>query len=283
MKRISNPKALGLHEIIEDPSSDKIYMVIPYCEDGQILEFNSEKEEFTYNESLLDEERKPKMSEILKIAKELMEGLYLLHEHDNVAHRDIKPDNILLSSKKPFIGDFGKSFELSLSSENDYTTSIEGTPAYLPPECCTEESSEYSMKRADVWALGITLYNLVHLKMPFSLKGSQFELMNSIRKCEPNFSQDVEVPNTLLRIIKSMLAINPQDRPMMKDVIISKDFEEFNEEIFNLKDDTDSCQLIIDQNINMNIEGPLVDSSPLSSLMDCFEENFHCFSSSNNI
>ena len=101
-------------------------------------------------------------------------------------HRDIKPANVLLDeSGAPMIVDFGKALilqtpspqDLICSSDNDYTTSIEGTYTFLPPECCSMEgqfgvTQPYSMKKADVWALGVTLYIITYNRFPYELNNT---------------------------------------------------------------------------------------------------------------
>lgn len=74
---------------------------------------------------------------------------------------------MLDSDLKPVLVDFGKAMKLR-NNDDDITNSIEGTYLFLPPECCQIEHNErISMKKADVWALGITAYIMVFNKFPF--------------------------------------------------------------------------------------------------------------------
>lgn len=76
--------------------------------------------------------------------------------------------------------DFGKAKQLK-SEEEDMTRSIQGTYQFLPPECCSlENESMYSMKKADIWALGMTLYCITFNGFPFKFGETELELMENI-------------------------------------------------------------------------------------------------------
>ncbi|KAG5505731.1 hypothetical protein JKF63_05067 [Porcisia hertigi] len=101
---------------------------------------------------------------ITDIAKQCLEALAYLHALC-IVHRDIKPSNIYLSKSDGAVklGDFGVSKLLQPASP--LATTFVGTPFYLCPELCM--GNPYSFG-ADVWALGVVLYELYCLKLPFA-------------------------------------------------------------------------------------------------------------------
>jgi eukaryotic-like serine/threonine-protein kinase len=126
---------------------------------------------------------------ILSLASKLVDAIDYLHNTLNIVHRDLKPQNILLDSHgEPKVIDFGKSVILGQESE-DYTTSIEGTYLFLPPECCLHESNDpHSMKKADIWALGITLYGLTFNSFPFELAKTEYLQLEIIASFTHSFN-----------------------------------------------------------------------------------------------
>lgn len=117
----------------------------------------------------------------------MINALEYLHNELNIVHRDIKPQNILVDeSGEPFLVDFGKAKQLN-NPEEDITTSMEGTYTFLPPECCSFDISSYSMKKADVWALGITLYCMTFNRFPFKFGSTELDLMDNILNTEITF------------------------------------------------------------------------------------------------
>jgi NIMA (never in mitosis gene a)-related kinase len=81
----------------------------------------------------------------------------------NILHRDIKTQNIFISKGNVLkIGDFGISKELQTLNEKAMTSV--GTPYFMPPEVCLGKPYD---SKADVWAIGIILYELITYKKPF--------------------------------------------------------------------------------------------------------------------
>ncbi len=111
------------------------------------------------------------------ITKDIVSGLECLHSKGFV-HRDIKPSNILLTSdNKAKIADFG----LSLSIDNAKNNKNYGTPRYLSPQIAEQIISLSKLKEPqsidqpfcftpfdDVWALGITVVEMLDQKIPYS-------------------------------------------------------------------------------------------------------------------
>ncbi|CAG9573417.1 conserved hypothetical protein [Leishmania major strain Friedlin] len=101
---------------------------------------------------------------ITDIAKQCLDALAYLHALC-IVHRDIKPSNIYLSKRDGTvkIGDFGVS--KLLQSAEPFTLTFVGTPFYLCPELCMGDPYSFG---ADIWALGVVLYELYCLKLPFT-------------------------------------------------------------------------------------------------------------------
>lgn len=105
----------------------------------------------------------------------------------SICHRDIKPENILLDQNDNVILiDFGTSVEFE--QDNDETMGTVGSMLYFAPEIVASGSNKtIKARRTDIWALGVTLYNLATNKYPFTAKSIP-GLQNKILNEEPDFS-----------------------------------------------------------------------------------------------
>lgn len=116
-------------------------------------------------ESLLEQERRLGVHEALLLARQI--ALALHHAHAaGVVHRDLKPSNILLQAEDvPVISDLGIAAVQQETTRLTQTGGIIGTPHYMSPE---QVSGQQVDGRADLYALGIILYELLAGRPPFS-------------------------------------------------------------------------------------------------------------------
>lgn len=148
----------------------------------------------------------------------LLEALDAVSEaHElGLVHRDLKPSNMFLAARKgkpPILKvlDFGIVKDKSNESRLTATGTLPGTPAYMAPEQVALEESLIN-ERADVWAIGVTLYELLTGDVPFT--GSMSEMLTKIR-CEapPRLrGRRPDVAPELEQLIMRCLSKHPSDR-----------------------------------------------------------------------
>lgn len=88
--------------------------------------------------------------------KGIVSAVSFLYDH-NIVHRDIKPQNILISKGNPKLADFGFAKETSKDKDLKQTGTNIGTLLYMAPQLIFEENPHYSIK-CDVWSVGVLMY-----------------------------------------------------------------------------------------------------------------------------
>jgi len=144
--------------------------------------------------------------EALNILRQLVNVVAVLTKH-NVAHRDIKPDNIMINPDNLNIKiiDFGLAQLIPHSDAKD--TSYRGTPIYMAPEVL-RQTEEYNIIKAEVWSIGVTFYELLTGIQPFLNCTTQQSLLAAqiFGLDFSNFSPVVK------QLLKHMLTPNPDER-----------------------------------------------------------------------
>ncbi|MDX1957016.1 MAG: AAA family ATPase, partial [Leptospiraceae bacterium] len=152
--------------------------------------------------------------EILGIGIQLSQTLGEMHTQ-NVIHKDIKPDNIIINSTQNQIHliDFGISSRINLKTQHMGNPEVlEGTLQYISPEQ-TGRMNRVIDYRSDLYSLGVTLYELLTKKVPFE-SNDAMELVHShiaVNPKEPNVV-DSKIPVVLSNIIMKLLSKNAEDR-----------------------------------------------------------------------
>jgi len=183
--------------VLDDPDGDSLYMVLEMCEKGVVMKVD------------LDEPAKPYPEEQCRLwFRDMILGIEYLHAQ-GILHRDIKPDNLLLTSNDVLkIVDFGVS-EIFERNTPMVTAKTAGSPAFVPPELCVPGHGDIDGPAADVWSMGVTLYCLVFGRLPFN-HGGIIELYESIKNDEA-YIPDIVDP-LLADLLKKILDKNPARR-----------------------------------------------------------------------
>jgi serine/threonine-protein kinase len=164
LARIDHPNVVHLNAVVAD--GDSLLLVMQYVE-GETLEARIARHA---------KEGKPlSTTEVLRIFRQIVLGVAAAHE-EGIIHRDLKPANVLIRAKDGVVKvtDFGiAKAEEDVQKGRSNTQGTIGSALYMAPEQCTAQSLD---KRADVYALGVVLVELLTGRVPFD-GASNFEIM----------------------------------------------------------------------------------------------------------
>ena len=195
---LQHPHILTLHDSGEADSF--LYYVMPYVE-GESL---GEK---------LKRDGPLSVPEAVGLLEEIADGLAYAHER-GVVHRDIKPDNVLLSGHHALLADLGIAKAVSDTSERRELTTVGviiGTPEYMAPEQATADPQVDH--RADIYAFGILAYEMLTGQTPFGGRTGQ-EVLSAhvLEEPLPTSEHRVGLPEDLDRLVMKCLEKAPSDR-----------------------------------------------------------------------
>jgi serine/threonine-protein kinase len=168
-------------------------------------------------------EREFPISETINVLKEVARALAYAHQH-GVVHRDIKPDNVLLSGGSAMVTDFGvaKALSASTNAEGSNLTAFGvalGTPAYMAPEQASADPMVDH--RADIYAFGVMAYELLTGQPPFAGRPPHATLAAHVKEEPESVERRREaVPPALAQLVMRCLAKRPADRPQSAGEIV---------------------------------------------------------------
>ena len=160
----------------------------------------------------------PTVSEIIN---QVCSALQVAHQQ-NVVHRDLKPDNIMvnvtISGLRVKVLDFGiaKLRDLAASSLT-ITGNVMGTPHYMSPEQCLGEEID---SRSDLYSLGVVIYQMLTGSLPFNSPTSTAVVMQHVNKEPPSLrSINLGISPAVEAVVLHALAKRREERPQSADAL----------------------------------------------------------------
>jgi serine/threonine-protein kinase len=196
--QLSHPQIAALHE--SGQAGPYLYYTMPFIEGDSLAQ-------------LLAREGRLPVADALRITEELLQALGYAHAR-GIVHRDVKPENIMISSGHAVIVDFGIARAVSVATSDEPITEtgfIVGTVSYSSPE---QASGDRAIDgRSDIYSLGCVLYEMLAGEAPFTGPSPQAILARHMIAPPPDLRVlRPDVPAALLPILGRAMAKAPGDR-----------------------------------------------------------------------
>ncbi|KAK8896146.1 hypothetical protein M9Y10_014039 [Tritrichomonas musculus] len=210
-----HPNVVQLIDIQKD--SKFYYIFLEFCPSGELLQ-------------IITSSRKISEIEAAIIFKQILIGLQYIHSL-NVAHRDLKLENILVGQYGQIkIADFGLSKLLDIKSKG-FTNTPCGSAFYVSPECIS--GLPYDGKKSDIWSCGVILYAITTGSFPWTRK-NQFQLFKQIKKGD--YKIPYYISDNCSDLIRRLLTVDHNKRitidealihPFLKNISFPSTLQEF--------------------------------------------------------
>jgi len=230
MKILGNhTNVIQLFEVINSDQHPYLYLVTTYCDIGQIMLVERHEERFYYKQNpellkffginqdieklSIKEQYKIKLPVMKQLLFQIINGLKYIHSK-SIAHRDLKPDNIVYSSEDKQIKIIDFSISTIVKTKNGLINEPGGSIFFQAPEVFV--STPHDPFIADVWSLGIIMYVFMDGEFPFFAE-SELELQIKISDKEVIYPEYFDPE--LITLISSILKKNPLERIKLDDIL----------------------------------------------------------------
>jgi serine/threonine-protein kinase len=206
--QLSHPHILPVHD--SGSAAGYLYYVMPLVE-GESLRDRLAREQVL------------SVADTVSLLHDVLDALHHAHGR-NVVHRDIKPDNVMLTGRHALVTDFGVAKALSEASDSQgiNTTGVAlGTPAYMAPEQAAADPQ--IDHRADIYSVGILAYEMLAGRPPFMRSSPQAVLAAHVTE-EP---EQVDVHRVgigpeLAEVVMKCLEKDPNDRWQSAEEVLQR-------------------------------------------------------------
>ena len=205
--RLKHENAIMIYDADHDEANH--FIVMEYVSGGDLSE-------------LIDKKGRLSEKEAVQITRSVASALQAAARFD-IIHRDIKPENIMLTKEGiPKLADLGIARQNVEGQVNTTITGvIVGTPSYLAPEQAHDSKSVDA--RADIYALGCTLFKMLSGECPYMGETALSVMMKHVNEPVPDIRMTVpEVSDGTAELLLKMMAKKPEDRPFSAEELISE-------------------------------------------------------------
>lgn len=207
--KLNHPNMVAVHDVGYDEVSGVYFLIMEYV-DGSDL-----RAAIAFGGTM---EPREAVRIVASVAKALAAG-----EPLGVVHRDIKPENIMLERDGTVkLVDLGVAKARDTDSLRTMPKTVFGTPNYISPEQAQDSSAVDS--RADVYSLGVVLYELLCGRRPYNCEKPKevIELLLSQAPLPDIRSFKPDIPANLAELLKLMLAKKPEERIASASALLAK-------------------------------------------------------------
>lgn len=153
---------------------------------------------------------------------EIVDALAEAHRH-GIVHRDVKPDNVLLTGRHAMVTDFGVAKAVNDAGGTQIVTSVGvalGTPAYMAPEQAAGDP--HLDHRVDIYAVGVLAYEMLTGSPPFSGTSPRVLAAHMSEEPEPPRTRRAEIPAELEAVVLKCLQKDPAQRWQSADELLAQ-------------------------------------------------------------
>ena len=155
------------------------------------------------------------IDQVVELGREIAAALAFAHER-GIVHRDVKPQNVLLSEGRAKVTDFGIARSLDVEHGVTQTGTVLGTSNYIAPE---QASGQPIDDRSDVYSFGVVLFELLTGTVPFEGESFVAVALKHINEPAPSvLERRPDTPLRLARLVDAMLEKDHDARPSMDEV-----------------------------------------------------------------
>lgn len=203
LKKLNHPNVVKLKEVIDNPTKQKLYLVMEYVSEGPVV-----AGELKSNPIPVGLAR--------KYFRDLIAAVHHIHKN-RVVHRDIKPENLLLAADGTLkVADFGVS--TLFEGDDDMLQSTAGSAAFMAPEMCKGQRP-FSGRATDLWSMGVTLFVFLFGSLPFEAD-TVYGMYQKIADSPPQFPANWQtlVSASAKHCIERMLEKDPSQRITLSEL-----------------------------------------------------------------
>ena len=197
---LRHPNLVAVRDLVVE--GDRLAIVMDYVDGGSVRDVLRERGAIV-----------PAVA--VELVAQVLDGLAVAHEN-RLVHRDIKPDNVLLTRDWERLEEGGvklTDFGIAriVGEGEKTTTGLLGTPEYMSPEMLTTGAADLP---GDIYGVGILLYELLGGRTPFAGPGTDYTVAHRHVTSRP---PQLPVPDSLWDAVQSLLDKDPRQRPIAHD------------------------------------------------------------------